>query len=901
MKYYTFHTLLEPLAAIFEHHNPKYIFRSCNFRFIWDSFAGYHSGGVSTIQNYKQLQPKEGSYGVIGHVNSLFKDGLLHEALDSWILMDKQGVPTDSQTYIRLLQGCITKKALGEGKRLHAHMVQTGFKAGIFLCNNLINMYAKCGSLGNARQLFDKISDRDMISWNALISGYAQHGYYEEVLKNYYQMQNECMKPDRFTFASVLSTCANLVDLEKGKQVHTHIIRTGFESQVFVGNALVDMYAKCGMIEAAHHLFREIPEKDEVSWNALITGYVQNGLGEETLKLLCQMQGAGLKASHFTFGSVLKACGSVSAEEQGKQVHACIIKTGFESNVFMGSAIVDMYAKCGRLQDAQQAFDKLPEQEEVSWNALITGYVQNGYGEKTLKLFCQMQRVGLKTNHFTFGSVLKACGSLAAQEQGKQVHSCVIKAGFEFDVFVGSAIVDMYAKCGCIEDARRMFHKMPKRNLVTWNTMLAGFCQSTDVELSLIYVEEALDTFCQMQREGMKPNNFTISSVLGACTYLTALEHGKQIHVLIIKNKFEIDEFVGSALVDMYAKCRAVDDACKWFEKMPKHDIVSWTTMVAGYAQCGHGEEALRLFCEVLRAGMKPDQSTFSSVLSASASIAALEQGKQVHVHTIKTGFESCVVVGNALVDMYAKCGSIDDARAKFEEMPERDMVSWTVLILGYAQHGRAKEALQLFDQMQEGGMKPNHVTFVGVLSACSHVGLVDEGCFYFDSMRKDHGITPGVEHCACIVDLFGRAGRLDEAEHFISEMQFESDAVVWRALLSACRIHGNIDMGNRAAEHILELEPQDAATYVLLSNIYAMAGKWDNATKVRNMMKGKRVKKEPGLSWIEINNTIHSFVAGDRSHPQTEIIYAKLESLWDQMKDEGYVPDRNFVLHGME
>eukprot|EP01018_Ginkgo_biloba_P002453 Gb_38938 [translate_table: standard] len=793
------------LVAVLEQYTPAHFLKIASFQIHTRLLVGYHSSCANvedcpTENEMEEPQHKNGISGIIEHVGSLCKDGLLQGAMGLWFQMDQRGVPTESITYTRLLQGCIKIKALAEGKQVHAHMLETGFKPCIFLHNNLVNMYAKCGSLQNARQVFDKLPEPDMISWNALISGYAQHGFYKDVLSHFLQMTRAGMKPNQFTFASVLSTCANLAILQQGRQVHTHIIRTGFESYVFVGNALVDMYAKCG-----------------------------------------------------------------------------------------------------RIEEARQLFDEIPIQDEGSWNALITGYAQNGYAEEALKLFCEMQQAGLNLNHFTFGSVLKACSSVSAQEHGKQVHARIIKTGFESDVYVGSAILDMYAKCGGVEDALAMFYKMPKRNVVTWNAMIAGFFQTEDVDESSKYVEKALNIFCQMQRTGMKPNHFTLSSILRACTSLAVLEHGKQVHVHVIKSRFELDEFVGSALVDMYAKCGIVEDARKWFDKMPKQDIVSWTAMVAGYTQNGHGEEAVKLFRQVLREAMIPDQFTLSSVLSASASIAAQEQGKQVHTYIIKTGYESCVIVGNALIDMYAKCGSIDGACTLFGKMRKRDVVSWSVLISGYAHHGRAKEALEFFGQMQQEGMKPNHITFVGVLSACSHVGLVDEGFHYFNSMTRDHGITPTVEHCACIVDLLGRAGHLDEAEHFINEMRLESDVVVWRALLGASRIHGNMDIGKRVAERVIDLEPQAAATYVLLSNIYASAGRWDDATKVRNMMKGKGVKKDPGLSWIEISNTVHSFVVGDVSHPQTDSIYAKLERLMEQIKEAGYVPDTNFVLHDME
>lgn len=306
----------------------------------------------------------------------------------------------------------------------------------------------------------------------------------------------------------------------------------------------------------------------------------------------------------------------------------------------------------------------------------------------------------------------------------------------------------------------------------------------------------------------------------------------------------------------------------------------------------------MKLFFQMQIGGMDKDQFTYTSVLSASANLVAVEQGKQVHAHIIKTGYESNVSVGNTLVDMYAKCGSINAAHKVFENMPEKDVVSFNAIIAGYAHHGHGKEALRFFEQMQLVGMQPNDITFICILSACSHVGLVNEGRNYFTSMSRNHNIKPRMEHYACMVDLLSRAGFLYEVEEFIREMPFKPGAVIWRTLLGACRVHGNIELGKLAAEYALELEPEDSATYVLLSNMFAAAGMWDETENVRQLMRARKVKKEPGQSWIEIKNKMHTFIVGDRFHPQTEEIYAKLESLTSQMKRAGYIPDTSFVLH---
>eukprot|EP01018_Ginkgo_biloba_P014934 Gb_01648 [translate_table: standard] len=656
-------------------------------------------------------------------------------------------------------------------------------------------------------------------------------------------------------YAAMLQECVNLKAMAEGKQVHAHLIKTLLEPDTFLGNHLVNMYARCGSLLDARQVFDKMRMQNMFSWNTLLAGYT----------------------------------------------------------------------RCGSLDHARQLFDKMPERDGISWNAIIAGYARCGNGNEVIKLFRQMRQEGVKPDRITFASVMGVCCNRLSVEQGKQVHAHVIRIGFESNVFVGSVLVDMYAKGTSTDDARQVFNNLSERNVVSFNTMIAGYarCKNIGSARDLFdtmpardvvswttmitgyaqhgFEKDALQLYGHMRQVGLKPDQFTFGSVLSACGNIPALEQGKQVHSHAIITEFESNVFVGSALVDMYAKCKSLEDARQVFNRMPQRNIVSWTAMIVGYAQNGHGEEALKLFGQMQRAGLKPDEFTVASVVSACGNLAVLEEGRQVHLQIIRTGLESCVPVANALVTMYAKCGSIDDARNLFDKMPERDEVSWTAVIVGYAQHGHGKGTLKLFEEMLLAGMKPDHITFIGVLSACSRAGLVDEGRHYFGSMSKYHCINPKADHYACMIDLLGRSGHLDEAENFINNMPFEPDAIGWATLLGACRIHGNMTLGKRAAECLFELEPQNPATYVLLSNIYAAAGRWDDVANVRKLMKNKGVKKEPGCSWIKFNNRVHSFVADDTSHPQTEEIYATLEKLAGQMEEEGYVPDMNFVLHDIE
>ncbi|CAK9226167.1 unnamed protein product [Sphagnum troendelagicum] len=448
-----------------------------------------------------------------------------------------------------------------------------------------------------------------------------------------------------------------------------------------------------------------------------------------------------------------------------------------------------------------------------------------------MELFQQMQCRNVIPDSLTFVRVLNACASLRALDEGKHAHLQIIKIGCESNIYVGNSLIDMYAKCGSMEDAWRVFNRMPIRDVVSWNAMILGHKKYGQGQ-------KALELFRQMQREGVR-------------------------------------------------------STC---------DLVSWNVMISGYVKCGQGQKALKLFQQMQKEGLQPGWVTFVAVLNACASILALEEGRCAHEQIIQRGCESDVFVGNSLIDMYAKCGSIADAENVFNKMPTCNVVSWSAMILGFVKFGQGQRALALYQEMRQEGVEPNAVTFMGVLNAsCSHAGLVHEGLHYFDSMGSVHGICAMVEHYACMVDLLGRAGHLHKAEDLIKTMPCEPNVGVWNALLGACRIHGDVEMGERVVKRVLELDPADAAGYVLLSNIYAAAGKWDLSANVQQLRKERGVKKQPGCTWIEVNNKVHTFVVDDKHHPQMVHIEAELERLSCKMKDAGYVPDTRFALHDVD
>ncbi|KDP31422.1 hypothetical protein JCGZ_11798 [Jatropha curcas] len=463
----------------------------------------------------------------------------------------------------------------------------------------------------------------------------------------------------------------------------------------------------------------------------------------------------------------------------------------------------------------------------------------------------------------------------------------------ERNVVMYNTIITGLLRCGMIEESKRLFQTMKETDSISWTTMITGLVQNG-------LGGEAIDLFRQMRLEGLAMDQYTFGSVLTACGGLTALEEGKQVHAFIIRSDYKDNIFVGSALVDMYCKCKIIRYAETVFRRMTHKNVVSWTALLVGYGQNGFSEEAVRIFCDMQRNGIDPDDFTLGSVISSCANLASLEEGAQFHCRALVSGLIYFITVSNALVTLYGKCGSIEDSNRLFNEMNFRDEVSWTALVSGYAQFGKANETIELFERMLANGLKPDAVTFIGVLSACSRAGLVERGQKYFESMLKEHRISPVPEHYTCMIDLFSRAGKLEEAKSFINKMPFHPDAIAWSTLLSSCRLYGNMEIGEWAAQSLLELEPQNPAGYILLLSIYAAKGKWNDVAHLRRGMREKGVRKEPGCSWIKYKSKVHIFSANDQSSPFSNQIYAELDKLNQKMIEEGYVPDARSVLHNV-
>ncbi|KAJ0075444.1 hypothetical protein Patl1_34591 [Pistacia atlantica] len=615
-----------------------------------------------------------------------------------------------------------------------------------------------------------------------------------------------------------LETCKSMDHL---KQIHSQTIKTGLFTNPSVQNKLIAFCCthENGNMDYACQVFDKIPQPTVFAWNTMIKGYSRIDLHRNGVLMYLDMLNSDVKPDHYTFPFLLKGFSRDVALKFGKELHCHVVKFGFGSNVFVQNALINVYSLCGEIDVAQGIFDMSCKEDAVTWNAMFSGYNRMKRYEDTRKLFGEMELKGLLSTSVTFVLVLSACAKLKDLDVGKRVHRYVKECNIEPNLILENALIDMYAACGEMDVALEIFGMMKNRDVISWTGIVSGFLNRGQVDL-----------------------------------------------------------------------------AREFFDDMPIKDYVSWTAMIDGYLRVNRFKEALTLFREMQTSNIRPDEFTMVSILSACAHLGALELGEWIKTYIDKYKVKNDTFVGNALIDMYCKCGNVEKARSIFREILRKDKFTWTAMIVGLAINGHGQEALDMFSEMLRASITPDEVTYVGVLCACTHTGMVDEGRKYFSGMTSQHSIEPNVTHYGCMVDLLGRAGRLKEALEVIKNMPMKPNSIVWGALLGACRVHKDAEMAEMAVKQILELDPDNGAVYVLLCNIYAACNRLDNLREVRQLMLDRGIKKTPGCSLIEMNGVVHEFVAGDQSHPETGEIYLKLEKMTSDLKFVGYLPDTSEV-----
>lgn len=582
-----------------------------------------------------------------------------------------------------------------------------------------------------------------------------------------------------------------------------------------------------------------------------------------------------------------------------KQIHAQLILSGLlTKKSFLVSEFMNACLKIGEIGYARQVFDDFPRPNIFMWNAIVGGYSKSNLLRESIEMYARMRRAGVSPDCYILTQVLKACSLLQLLEMGGAIHGHIFRLGQDSNVFVQSGLVSLYAECGSIDYAKKLVSSdgllYSRRSIVvSWTTIISKCAQSGR---SI----EALRLFNDMRLMKMKPDWITLVSVLRACADLDYLEQGKSLHGCVLKMGLESEEDLQISLTAMYAKCGQVMVARYLFNQIDKQNLILWNAMISGYAKNGYAEEAVELFKTMAtKKNMKPDSITLRAAILACAQVGSLDLARWMNHYVTKRDYQNHLYVKTALIDMYAKCGSVEVARQVFNGICDKDVVVWSAMIVGYGLHGRGREAIDLYDAMLQAEVRPNDVTFLGLLMACKNSGLVREGWNFFHSM-KDYGIEPLHQHYACVVDLLGRAGYLAEAYKFIVRMPMQPGLTVWGALLGACKIHRHIQMGEYAAAKVFAIDPYDSGHYVQLSNLYAAARMWDQVNEVRKLMKDRGLSKDFGFSLIEIDGKLQVFRVGDNSHPRYEEIWKELADLERRLKEAGFFPDSESNLHDL-
>ncbi|KAH7430860.1 hypothetical protein KP509_08G017500 [Ceratopteris richardii] len=573
---------------------------------------------------------------------------------------------------------------------------------------------------------------------------------------------------------------------------------------------LFSLYLQHGSIEDAAYLC-SIVKPDVSIWNSIMSRLCRCGSAERAFQLFGNMIYNEIRPDCVTFVILLKACGSV---EEGRLIHGQVVEYVSVLNIYVESTLVDVYGRWGSISDACHVFDDMQERNLVTWSVMIAGFVESGCTVEAFNTFHKLICAKLRPNEVTFINILRACTCVLDMENTQKIHSSILEDGFEVHPFVANALIDAYARCGSLWDARHVFTGMRSCSVVSWTSLIQGYAQHG-------HIEDVFGLFWDMENKGVKPNSVTISAVLKLCASKKLVSCGEQVHNYILLENMETAVFVENCLLDMYIKCGQVKAAQRVFSRMSTRDVVSCSTMINAYAQCERPHKAFSVFARMIRDGIKPNEVTYLGLLQACSFAGQMERGNLVYHYLIKDRLERHLVIGNALIDMYSKSGTMKAAHVVFNKMYKRDLVSWNSLLGGYCQHGYSSEAFDLFEKMRQGPFKPDNVTFLGLLSVCSYAGLVADGRWYFNIMTEECSIKPTAEHCACMIDLLGRVGCVHEALAIINKSTIDS-VMVWNALLGACKISGDVDVAEIATKNIMKLDPNNTAACVQLSNMYA-------------------------------------------------------------------------------
>ncbi|MCO5577801.1 hypothetical protein L7F22_031634 [Adiantum nelumboides] len=805
-------------------------------------------------------------------VRTLCQQGQLAQAVN---VLYGMHAPPSPDTYLFLLKACNHQKSLAQTRRVHAHLARQEVLLSGFLGDYLAMTLARCGALDDALDLFLSLLDRTVYSWTAIISAYTECGQGEDAYRLYRYMLADGVEPDAYTFVCLFKACGCTLDLALGKKLHSNAHRKGLATDVYVGNTLMSMYGKCAALEEAEDVFRGLVKRNIVSWCAMLSAYIEQGHAGQALQLYRQMFEEGINPDRLASMVALQACGLLADNEEflekeakstilpllqiGRAIHADACKKGFVSDVYFNSALVTMFGKGGSIMEAEQAFQTLSQRNIVTWNAMLSACIEQGLGEKTLWFYVQMQQETVSPDQLTFLFSFQACGILAANEDlhadrqlskrtcleiGQALQADACKRGFAFDAVLGSALLIMYGKCKALMQVDYMFVSLFQCNIVAWNAMLTVY-----VEQGLN--DKALMLYRQLQEEDVRPDELSFAISLQACAALVekdasnldiqsnkmVLGVGRCLHSDARKRGFDLNLSVGNTLLKFYTKCGSFAEAEHVFEMLTQPNLVSWNIILRAYVDDDQADRALQFFAYMQGYHVIHDDVTLISILQACSATGSLEVSKYFHFHVASVEYEHVPSVAATIIHAYGCCASMADSEALLYGLSDPHLAAWNACISGHAGAGNYMASYSMFEMLNLAGLMPNEITFTSLLSACSHNGLLVEALECFESIRVDFGLDADVKHIGIVVDSLGRVGDFTKIEDMFGWIQSQADLSTFVCLLGACRVHGNLKLAKRVFDCAALSYPEDASLYVLMSNIYADAGLLKRAIEVENLL----------------------------------------------------------------
>ncbi|KAI3714198.1 hypothetical protein L1987_72794 [Smallanthus sonchifolius] len=682
-------------------------------------------------------------------------------------------------------------------------------------------------------------------------------------------------------FHPILKACS-AISFTHGESLHASVIKLGVESCTSIANSIMDFYSKSGLMESTFSVFHGMEIRDSVSWNILISGYIDYGDFDRGIYLFVQAGGLGFEPNVSTLVLVIQAIHNLGILHEGEKMHGYMIKTGFLSVSSVRNSLMLMYASMA-MEFAQKVFDEMSDRDVIAWSVMISGYVRSGKSHVALAVFKEMiSQFKTEVDGKTVVSALKACTSLKNRITGRTLHGFILRKGFHHDMFIGNSLIDMYSKCNNPDSAFQAWKDMPIRNIVSWNSLLSGLvCNGKH--------SEAINLFDSMQKSKIEPDAVTLVNLLQVCKHFANPLNCRCIHTVILRKNHELNELIINTLIDLYAECNLICFAEKVFNLMKIRDTVSWSTMIAAFTHCGLPDEAIKVFNKMMQTQKKPNAVTVLNLIEACSYYSEMKRPKSVHGIAIRLGLATETIVGTAILDMYSSYGDIVTSKKVFHQIINKNVISFSAMIAACGMNGLPRDAFCLLNEMETHGIKPNSITILSVLSACSHGGLINEGLSFFQKFIKSQEVKPSLEHYSCLVDLLSRGGKLDLAMELIDQLAKGKNVGVsaWGALLSGCRTsyNGNENIQEIVVKHVLESDPNNSSGYMLASNMYAARGLWDAAARFRAMVKDKQVKVVAGYSMVHIDNTCCKFIAGDRNQFLLKEIRDTVEELHKSMK----------------